>query len=89
MMKNIISVEQNRYQPFFLALNQRCTGGSGLLNAIFFTLRESRRTPDPALPKVRSSLYYDFTLGRLGSGALRLLHGWGEDYGNCRRLYTN
>ena len=56
MMKNIISVEQNRYQPFFLALNQRCTGGSGLLNAIFFTLRESRRTPDPALPRVRSRL---------------------------------
>jgi hypothetical protein len=24
--------------------------------AIFFTLRESRRTPDPALPRVRSSL---------------------------------
>jgi hypothetical protein len=35
MMKHVISVEQNRYQPFFLALNQRCTEGSGLLYAIF------------------------------------------------------
>jgi hypothetical protein len=30
--------------------------GSGLFYAIFSTLRESRRTPDPALPGVRSSL---------------------------------
>jgi hypothetical protein len=36
MMKNSISVEQNRYYPLFLALNQRCTEGSGLFYAIFF-----------------------------------------------------
>ena len=38
MVQTIISVEQNRYQLSYLALNQRCTEGSGLLYAIFFTL---------------------------------------------------
>jgi hypothetical protein len=32
---------------------------------MLFTLRESRKTPDPALPRVCSRFNYGFTLGAL------------------------
>jgi hypothetical protein len=45
---------------------------------MFFTLRESRRAPDPALSGVRGSLLQLHPF-RLDSGALRLLQHWGKD----------
>jgi hypothetical protein len=76
MAKTIISAEQNTCQAPFLALNQRCTEGSGLFYAIFSTLRESRRTPNPALASVRSKVLRLHAC-RLDFGALRLLQQWG------------
>jgi hypothetical protein len=77
MTKTIISAEQNTCQAPFFALNQRCTEGSGLFYAIFSTLRESRRAPNPALASVRSKVLRLHAC-RLDFGALRLLQQWGR-----------
>ncbi len=45
--------------------------------AMLFTLRESRRTPDPALLRIRSK-ELRLTLRGLDSEALRLLQRWGK-----------
>jgi hypothetical protein len=76
MAKTIISAEQNTCQTPFFALNQRCTEGSGLFYAIFSTLRESRRAPNPALASIRSKVLRLHAC-RLDFGALRLLQQWG------------
>ena len=70
--KSITGIEHIAYSNLTRAMNRGCTGGSGLFDAIFFTLRESRKTPDPALPRVRSSRLR-LRPRRLGSEALRLL----------------
>jgi len=44
--------------------------------AMFFTLRESRRTPDPSFSRVRGSALQLHSFS-LGSEALRLLQRWG------------
>ena len=75
-LKNHVGIELTTYRRYLPGVNQRWTWGSGLLYAIFFTLRESRRTPNPALASVRSKVLRLHTC-RLDFGALRLLQQWG------------
>jgi hypothetical protein len=44
-------------------------GSSGVFS--YFIALSNRWSPDPVLPKVRSSHDYGFSFGRLGSGLLR------------------
>lgn len=90
-MKNLISIEQNAYQPPFRASHQRRTEGSGLLHAIFFTLRLfqqwGRHYLFPAILSLiilpvlicchNSSGSKDGTSG--GHGSLRLKFTWNEE----------
>jgi hypothetical protein len=62
-----------------------CEPGFVRFFSIFFTLRESLRAPDPALPGVRSSPLR-LHPWRLGSEALRLLQHWGKPYQNIQML---
>jgi len=58
--------------------------------AMLFPLRESRRTSDSALLRVRSKELRLFTLRRLDSEALRLLQRWGKgEHYNCRSERLN
>jgi hypothetical protein len=51
---------------------------------MFLPLRESRRNPDPALPRDRSKLRR-LHPWRLGSESLRLLQRWGRLNGQAER----
>ena len=55
--------------------------------AMLFTLRENLRTSVPALLRVRSKKYYDFTLRRLDSEALRPLQHWGYNLSSASKSF--
>ncbi len=75
---NVMGVESKANSGRITGTNQQYNPGSVRFLSIFFTLRESRRAPDPALPRVRSSPLR-LHPWRLDSEALRLLQHWGSD----------
>jgi hypothetical protein len=73
---NVMGFESKANPGQMTGTNQQYIPGSVRFFFIFFTLRESRRASDPALPRVRSSLIRHHPW-RLSSEALRLLQRWG------------
>jgi hypothetical protein len=73
----VMCIELKSDSGLVFGLNQRCITELVRFFSIFFTLRESRRTSDPALPRACSSALRRHPW-RLGSEALRLLKHWGK-----------
>jgi hypothetical protein len=80
---NVMGFESKATIDMISGINQRCIPESVRFFSIFFPLRESRRAPDPALPRDRNSRLW-LHPRRLGSEALRLLQRWGKIKGILR-----
>jgi hypothetical protein len=75
--KSTMSIDPKAHPDIRFGINHRLIPKQGRPFSIFFTLRENRRTPDPALPEVRPAKA-GLHPWRLGSGTRQFLQQWGK-----------